>query len=148
MLCEGIGEILSPLNAFDHVPLILVKPDFGISTPWAFGQLDLMNLGPRPDHSRLLKAMANKDLPAMQQATANVLETVSVRSYPVLESLKQQLKDLGAGMAMMSGSGPTVFGLFAETGQRDRAFQALKAQLPADYQLFSADTQSSGLRII
>ncbi|MBP1757407.1 MAG: 4-(cytidine 5-diphospho)-2-C-methyl-D-erythritol kinase [Firmicutes bacterium] len=147
VLCEGIGEILTPLPVFEQVPLILIKPDFGISTPWAFSQLNLADLGPRPDNSQLMTAMAQKDLAAMQTATANVLETVSLPAYPVLGELKQQLQDLGAGLAMMSGSGPTVFGLFGSVAQRDQALAQLKTQLPDTYQVFAAMTQAQGLRI-
>jgi 4-diphosphocytidyl-2-C-methyl-D-erythritol kinase len=147
VLCEGIGEILTPLPFFGQVPLILIKPDFGISTPWAFSQLNLADLGLRPDNSQLFAAMQQKDLAAMQAATANVLETVSVPTYPVLGTLKQQLQNLGAGLAMMSGSGPTVFGLFDSIAKRDQALAQLKTQLPDTYQVVAAMTQAQGLRI-
>ncbi len=148
VLCEGIGEIMTPLATLDQVPLILVKPDFGIATPWAFSQLDLAELGPRPDHARLISAMQNKDLTAMREATANVLETVSIKAHPVLDSLKLQLRELGAGLAMMSGSGPTVFGLFDTAALRDQAFIAIKSQLPVSYQCFAANTQAFGQHIV
>lgn len=147
-LCEGIGEIMTPLDNFDHVPLILVKPDFGIATPWAFSQLSLADLGPRPDTEKLVSGMRRKDLAAMREATANVLETVSIKAHPVLVTLKSQLAELGAGMAMMSGSGPTVFGLFDSAAQRDLAFQAIKDRLPATYQCFTANTQAFGQHIV
>jgi len=148
VLCTGIGEILTPLEAFARVPLILVKPDFGISTPWAFQRYDENPATVHPNHSKLFSAMQQRDLPAMQDATANVLETVSIQAHPILDSLKQHLLDLGAGMALMSGSGPTVFGLFRETAHRDRAYAALEQRLPDGYRIFSATTRGQGLRIV
>lgn len=148
VLCTGIGEILTPLEAFARVPLILVKPDFGISTPWAFQRFDEYPAAVRPNHSKLFSAMQRRDLQAMQDATANVLESVSLKAHPILDSLKQQLLDLGAGMAQMSGSGPTVFGLFRETAHRDRAYAALEQRLPDGYRIFSATTLGHGLRIL
>ncbi|MDD2459241.1 MAG: 4-(cytidine 5'-diphospho)-2-C-methyl-D-erythritol kinase [Eubacteriales bacterium] len=147
VLCTGIGEILTPLEAFARVPLILVKPDFGISTPWAFQRYDENPALLHPNHSRLFSAMQRRDLFAMQEATANVLESVSIKVHPILDSLKQQLLDLGAGMALMSGSGPTVFGLFRETAHRDRAHAALEKRLPDGYRIFSVTTRGQGLRI-
>ena len=148
VLCTGIGEILTPLEAFARVPMILVKPDFGISTPWAFQRYDEHPEGPHPNHSHLFSAMQRRDLSAMQEATANVLESVSIKAHPILDSLKQQLLDLGAGMALMSGSGPTIFGLFREAAHRDRAYATLETRLPDGYRIFSATTRSQGLRIV
>ncbi|MDD2534089.1 MAG: 4-(cytidine 5'-diphospho)-2-C-methyl-D-erythritol kinase [Eubacteriales bacterium] len=140
VLCEGIGEIMTPLVAFEQTPMILIKPDFGISTPWAFSQLNLENLGPRPDYDRLYAAMTTHNLVAMDAATANVLETVALPAYPVLDDLKARLKTLGAGFSRMSGSGPTVFGLFDTVALRDAAYQALTAELPKTYQVISCET--------
>ncbi len=147
-LCTGVGEILTPLEAFARVPLILIKPDFGISTPWAFQRYDENPATSHPNHSRLFSAMQRHDLKAMQDASVNVLESVSLTAHPVLDSLKQHLLDLGAGMALMSGSGPTIFGLFRETAHRDRAHAALEKRLPDGYQIFSVTTRGQGLRVI
>lgn len=148
VLCEGIGEVMTPLKPFTGVPLILVKPDFGISTPWAFSQLKLADLGQRPQPEQLLAALDARDLAQLEAATANVLETVALEAQPVLRDLKARLKALGAGLAMMSGSGPTVYGLFADPATRDQALQILKSELPASYQLFAAETQAEGCKLV
>ena len=148
VLCEGIGEILTPLPPLQTTPLLLVKPDFGLKTPWVFSQLDLGHLGPRPDHPRLLAALARGDLAAAQSCTANVLETVSTMAHPELGQLKSRLAALGSTMAMMSGSGPTIFGLFADTDARDEAAAALTRELPASWQLIRSETCAQGQRIV
>lgn len=146
VLCEGIGEILTPVAAFTPIPLLLIKPDFGISTPWSFSQLNFQNLGPRPDHGRLFEAMAARDLLTMDAVTANVLETVAIPVYPILNELKDRLKSLGAGFARMSGSGPTVFGLFDSIATRDTAQKTLKAELPDSYRVLACETQAMGVQ--
>jgi 4-diphosphocytidyl-2-C-methyl-D-erythritol kinase len=149
VLCTGIGDQLQPLPPFDHLPLLLIRPDFGIATPWAFQRYDEQPAAlNRPDHERLLAAMQRRDLRAMQEATANVLEAVAFRAHPILDSLKQMLQELGAEMALMSGSGPTIYGLFADAAKRDRANAAIHARLPDGYRVFSAATRSVGLRLV
>lgn len=146
-LCEGIGEILTPLPAFDGLSVLLVKPDFGLSTPWVFSQLDLARLGSRPDQPALIDAMRQRDLEAMRQATANVLESVSIKAHPVLNEIRGRLTQLGAGLAMMSGSGPTVFGLFADSETCDQAMAILRAEWPDSLSLYRTVTQASGLTV-
>jgi 4-diphosphocytidyl-2-C-methyl-D-erythritol kinase len=148
VLCEGIGEILTPLPSLPATPLLLVKPDFGLKTPWVFSQLDLENLGPRPDHPRLLAALASGDLAAARERTANVLETVSTQAHPELGQLKARLTALGSPLAMMSGSGPTVFGLFADSDTRDEAVAVLTRELPPSWQLIRSETCAQGQRIV
>ncbi|MBP7401389.1 MAG: 4-(cytidine 5'-diphospho)-2-C-methyl-D-erythritol kinase [Clostridia bacterium] len=128
-LCEGIGEYISPLPPFSDVPAILVKPGFGVSTAWVFAHLDRDHLGVRPDNGRLIRAMAARDLRRMAAAAGNVLESVTVSAYPLLAQIKRQLTEAGAGFAAMSGSGPTVFGLFDDEAKRDRAAESLAEHL-------------------
>ncbi len=144
VLCEGIGEALTPLPPFTGVPLLLVKPDFGLSTPWVFRQLNLASLGLRPDHPAIQAALAAFDLEGLAVSTANVLESVSIPAHPELSLIKQALHEAGATVAMMSGSGPTVFGLFANSQLRDAAQAVLPARLPPRCQLLAAETVSLG----
>ena len=113
-LCEGIGEYITPLPSFADVPAIIVKPSFSVSTAWVFSHLDRDNLGVRPDTARLIQAMAIPDLHQMAGTAGNVLESVTASTYPLLPQIKRWLIEGGAGMAAMSGSGPTVFGLFGD----------------------------------
>ena len=120
-LCEGIGEYITPLPSFADVPAIIVKPSFSVSTAWVFSHLDRDNLGVRPDTARLIQAMAIPDLHQMAGTAGNVLESVTASTYPLLPQIKRWLIEGGAGMAAMSGSGPTVFGLFGDVLRRDIA---------------------------
>lgn len=146
VLCEGIGEILSPLPDFADIPLILIKPDFGVSTPWAFSQLDLQNPGRRPDLLQVKQALLERNLEALSLSAANVLETVALTAHPVLAEIKNQLLLSGAQFAQMSGSGATVFGLYADDLTRDLALDALSKNLPASYRVIASRTQREGIQ--
>ncbi len=148
VLCEGIGERLTPLPAFTEIPMILIKPDFGISTPWAFSQLNLQNPGKRPQLDAVKQALTARNLPELDAASANLLETVAINTHPILQDLKSRLVHLGAGFAQMSGSGATIFGLFADAQTRDRAIASLSEQLPKSYQVIAAQTQNEGIRTV
>ncbi len=148
VFCEGIGEQLTPLPALDQVPVLLLKPDFGLSTPWVFNHLDRNHLGQRPDHQVILDALKTKDLSRLAAHTANVLESVSLPAYPVLRHLKELLRESDASLVLMSGSGPTVFGLFDNQAACDLAMKQLIPKLPPATQLFSTRTASCGPQVI
>ncbi len=124
-LCEGIGEILSPITPLKEIPVVLVKPDFGVSTPWVFSRINLNYLGKRPDTQSVIDAILRKDLTSLFDNTANVLESVTLPSYPVLLDIKNALTLFGAKGAMMSGSGPTVFGVFETREQANDAAEKM-----------------------
>jgi 4-diphosphocytidyl-2-C-methyl-D-erythritol kinase len=144
VLCEGIGEQLSVLQAFDGLPLLLCKPAFSLSTAWAYQQMDLLRAGTRPDQAAVLDALARRDLNALARSTANVLEMVSLQAFPLLQEIKSQLSAAGASVVLMSGSGPTVYGLFENTGLRDSAMRSLVRQVPENTLIRSAITVSCG----
>jgi len=125
-ICTGIGEILESLPAPGNVPVVLVKPDFGVSTPWVFEHLDLSHLEKRPDTTLVIRSIREQDMPAMFAATANVLESVTLPAYPILAKIKKALLDLGAIGSLMSGSGPSVFGIFKTEEQAEAAAAEIK----------------------
>ena len=147
-LCEGIGEYITPLPPFADVPAIIVKPSFGVSTAWVFSHLDRENLGVRPDTSRLIQAMALPDLHQMAGAAGNVLESVTASAYPLLPQIKRWLIEGGAGMAAMSGSGPTVFGLFADETRRDLAARLFSEKYSQAGEVFCSRTITGGPRVV
>ncbi len=113
-LARGRGEILTPLPVC-HLPhLVLVKPDFQISTGAVYGLLDLENMGSRPDTAAFLEAWGKCDIISIACHMGNVLETVSIKKYPALEDIRQEMLDRGALGAVMSGSGPTMVGIFPD----------------------------------
>ncbi len=144
VLCEGIGERLTPLPSFAGVPVLLCKPDFGLSTPWVFSRLDLKHLGHRPDQSAVQSCLREMDLPGLAKATANVLESVSLPAYPVLQTLKREICAAGATLALMSGSGPTVFGLFRNESACMQARSELPARMPAGTLVLATRTAVGG----
>lgn len=126
MLSEGIGEVLSPLPAPPEAFLVIAKPDINVSTAFVYGNLHADLLQCHPDIDGMIKALREGDLRGITDRFGNVLETVTVREYPVIEEIKELLRAEGAENALMSGSGPTVFGVFREEDAAKRAAQAVE----------------------
>lgn len=143
-LCEGIGEYTTPLVPFDGVPLLIVKPAFGVSTAWVFSHLDSKNLGVRPDNPRVIRAMAAADLRLLSQTTGNVLESVTITAYPLLAQIRRWLLDSGAGMAAMSGSGPAMFGLYDDSARCAQAVGTIRKALGSAGEVLCTRTVSNG----
>ena len=127
MLSEGIGEILTPLPAPPACYLVIAKPDINVSTAFVYGNLHADRLTEHPDIDGMIKAIREGSLEGMTDRLGNVLETVTVREYPVIEELKELLRAQGAENALMSGSGPTVFGIFREKEVAESAAGAVAA---------------------
>lgn len=122
MLSEGIGEILTPLTPFKDVWVVLVKPDISVSTAYVYTHLDLPNLKYHPDTDKAIECIDNGDIAGLSNVLSNVLETVTVPEYPVLTEIKEFLVQNGAEGSLMSGSGPTVFGIFKNKEDARRAY--------------------------
>lgn len=127
-LSEGIGEKLTRIRDLTHCWMVIIKPDFGVSTVWAYKALDEhikvhgdgQNL--HPDIDRLIEAIEGENIKDIAGNMGNILETVTVKEHPELHEIKKKLTDAGALAALMSGSGPTVFGIFEDEYQADKAF--------------------------
>ena len=126
MLSEGIGEILTPLPAPPAAYLVIAKPDINVSTAYVYGNLHADSLAWHPDIDGMIDALRKQDLGGITGRLGNVLETVTVREYPVIERIRELLKMQGAENALMSGSGPTVFGIFKEKETAERAAEAVE----------------------
>ena len=116
-ICRGRGEIVEPVECKLSAAVLLVNPGFGISTKWAYENWSAMAgtlTGKPPEVSLLVRALAEDDLAALGRCLYNSLEAPSVRKYPVLRLLKETMTGHGAAGVLMSGSGATVFGLFAD----------------------------------
>lgn len=123
MLAEGIGEVLSELAPFAGVNLVLLKPKIGVSTAWVYKNLDLSKPGERPDTELLKDALTRRDIRAVAENMRNVLESVTIPRFEVVRKAKDRLLELGALGSMMSGSGPSVFGLFADRESALKAYE-------------------------
>lgn len=125
-LAEGIGERLTGLPDAPECTLLIARPDIAVSTKFVYENLHLDTLERHPDIDGMLKAVYEQDLDAMAARLGNVLESVTVREYPVIEKLKHWMKENGAVNALMSGSGPTVFGIYREKREAQKACALLR----------------------
>ena len=131
-LSEGIGEVLTPVANTLDVHVLLVKPDIGISTKEVYTALDGIEDPLHPDIDGILEALRNNDLAGMCAKMGNILEEVSCKMSPVINDIKKKMLELGADGSMMSGSGPTVFGLFSDSKKAEAAYNEFKASKFAD----------------
>lgn len=125
-LAEGIGEKLTSLPPVPNYYVLLVKPDIDVSTKFVYTNLKADELKHHPDIDGQIHALEQKDFKTLILKMENVLESVTVKEYPVIDQIKQKLIRLGALNAMMSGSGPTVFGVFEEEEKANYAYQKMK----------------------
>lgn len=125
-LAEGIGEKLTPLPPAPKCYVLIGKPGISVSTKFVYGNLQLGQLDSHPDIDGMIAAIAKKDLYGMSEQMGNVLESVTIGQYPVIEKIKSHMKSCGAVNALMSGSGPTVFGLFDDKEKADYAYRRLR----------------------
>jgi 4-diphosphocytidyl-2-C-methyl-D-erythritol kinase len=148
VLCTGIGDIMTPLTPLGDWPVILVKAPFGISTPEVFRKYDDRHPGRRPEHEIFLPALERPDWQQMSCAAGNALESVVFQAHPQLMNIKNQLNAAGALLAQMSGSGPTMFGVFADQAAQNNAILQLRSLSASGYSLFKAQMVPAGIRII
>ena len=127
-LAEGRGEVLTDLPPLPTCTFVLCKPDFGIPTPTLFARVDGAELTARPDIGGMTAALAVGDLEGVAARLGNVFEEVLPPEYREVFTIKERLRELGAMNAAMSGSGPTVFGIFRCRTEAERAAAALKAR--------------------
>lgn len=132
-LCEGIGEVITPLKPFKNHILILVKPNFGVSTKEVYKNLDISKIFKHPDTDALIKAMEEDKLEEVCSGMKNLLENVTLRKYPVLKRIKEDMIKMGAMGSMMSGSGPTIFAFFDDMLKAQRCYDKFKAQYKEVY---------------
>lgn len=148
-LCEGIGEIVTPLPPLTGHPLLLLNPGFGIPTPAAFRTFDDQAEPRHPDTEAVCDAVRRRDLSALARTARNVLEPIALAAHPRLADALDWLMARGAPLVRMSGSGPTLFALFPDTedGLRMREDAAAAAEAEARFRGFAvlrARTRESG----
>ena len=113
-LCEGRGEILTPLPDLPTTTFLIVKPPVRVSTAAVYGNLRADKIGERPDTDGAISAISRGDREAVAVRMFNVLETVTAKEHPEIDMIKREMIDFGAIGSVMSGSGPTVIGLFTD----------------------------------
>ena len=132
-LCEGVGEIITPLVPFKNRILVLVKPNFGVSTREVYKSLDISRIYKHPDTEGLIRAMQAEELQEVCNGMKNLLENVTLRKYPVLKRIKEDMIKMGAMGSMMSGSGPTIFAFFEDMLTAQRCYDKFKTQYKEVY---------------
>lgn len=127
-LSEGIGEILTPLPAVPQCQVLIAKPGVSVSTKFVYENLHANELRPEqhPDIDGMIEAIHRQDIHGIASHFGNVLETVTVPAYPVIQEIKDSMMEHGAIGSMMSGSGPTVFGLFTSPKAAASAYEELR----------------------
>lgn len=126
VLAEGIGERLTALPALPRCTVLLAKPSVSVSTKLVYEKLDSKEILKHPDIDGLIGGLKSGSLCEVAAHMGNVLEDVTASEYPVIESIKDLMKEEGALNSLMSGSGPTVFGLFDDKGKAKQAMQKIK----------------------
>ena len=125
-LAEGIGERLTRLPKAPQCSVLLAKPRIDVSTAFVYGHLRADEIQVHPDIDGQIASICNGDFSGMIEKMGNVLETVTIPAYPVVREIKEEMLELGAAGAMMSGSGPTVFGLFDNREKAEAAFGRMR----------------------
>lgn len=125
-LAEGIGEKLTALPPMVKCPVLIAKPQISVSTKFVYENLRLNDKTVHLDIDALVENIRKKDLNAVASEMGNGLETVTIPNYPVIAQIKEHMLEQGAVGAMMSGSGPTVFGLFEDGDTAVAAYEKMK----------------------
>lgn len=125
-LCEGIGEIITRLKPFKEKLMVVVKPNFGVSTVEAYKGFKLQEVKEHPPVNELIEAMKQENLKFVAENMGNLLELVTIKNHKEIQEIKDFILDEGALGAMMSGSGPTVFAFFDDLKKATTCAEKLK----------------------
>lgn len=126
-LSEGIGEILTTLPPMPKCHIVIAKPGISVSTKAVFGKLRVNEIEEHPDIDGIVEAIKAGSLTDIASRLGNTLEEVTIKDYPVIAQIKEEMIAQGALGALMSGSGPTVFGIFDDEKKAKNAYTVLKA---------------------
>ena len=142
-LSEGIGEILTQLPAPPKAHLLIAKPDINVSTKFVYENLHADTLSYHPDIDGMVQALKEGSLKGITDRMGNVLETVTEKEYPVIKQIKEEMRKAGAENSLMSGSGPTVFGIYRKKETAKKAYETIK-ELGLAKQIFVTEFAEPG----
>ncbi|GAA0116811.1 4-(cytidine 5'-diphospho)-2-C-methyl-D-erythritol kinase [Clostridium senegalense] len=125
-LCEGVGEVVTKLKPFKNKILVVVKPNFGVSTKDVYKALEINKIHKHPETEKLITAMKQENIKYVSKNMRNVLENVTIKKHLLIKQLKEEMMKNGALGSMMSGSGPTVFGFFEDMLKAQDCYDKLK----------------------
>lgn len=135
-LSEGIGEILTPLPPLPECHILLVKPDISVSTKFVYENLRLDNNIKHPDITEMKAALGEGSLSHLSRCMDNILQTVTIKSHPIITDIKSKMREQGALVSLMSGSGPTVFGIYEDLETAKKAYYYFKENRSFGRQVF------------
>ncbi len=135
IFATGRGEIMRRVADFPETPIVLAKPQVSVSTPWAYRSYDAHPPEYHPNNAAFLDALARGDRTRCADLICNVLEPVTEAVHPVIGDYRARMQEHGAICAMMSGSGPTVFGLFTDERTAADAAEAFRLETDAEVHL-------------
>ncbi len=127
-LSEGIGEKLTSLPPIPDCHIVVAKPPISVSTKFVYEHLDANGIEKHPDIDGMIRAIEEGSLSGIAERMENVLETVTIPEYPVIDKIKDCMRQQGAMNALMSGSGPTVFGIFEKEEDALRTKELIRKQ--------------------
>jgi 4-diphosphocytidyl-2-C-methyl-D-erythritol kinase len=125
-LCEGIGEVITALKPFKDKLLVVVKPNFGVSTVGTYKAFDINSIKAHPETEKLIVAMDNDEIRYVAENMMNLLELVTIKNHSEIQDIKEFMTNNGSIGSMMSGSGPTVFGFFEDMLTAQKCYEKLK----------------------
>lgn len=131
-LSEGIGEILTPLPSIPDCKILIAKQPVGVSTKFVYEHLDEQGIETHPDVDGMVQAIREGNLLGITNRMGNVLENVTIPEYPVIDQIKKCMIEQGALNAMMSGSGPTVFGIYEDREKAEKTKRIIQDRNLAD----------------
>jgi 4-diphosphocytidyl-2-C-methyl-D-erythritol kinase len=137
MRAYGRGELLETLPAMPQAFVVLAKPPVGVSTAWVYGNYRAAKVNYHPDIAGMIACLGQRDYDGVASRLCNVLESVTIPAYPAVAQIKQLMSDCGAA-SLMSGSGPTVFGLVSDRVQAEKIAIRLRNEVKA--QVYVAET--------
>lgn len=135
-LAEGIGEQLKKIKAMPKLLFLIANPNISVSTRWVYGKL---SLDPERQTAHLEVPNSYRTKRDVAKIVHNDLEKVTVREYPVVAEIKDEMLKLGALVSQMTGSGPTVFGIFSDKAQLLKAYERMKKKTQKGWKVFMAE---------
>jgi len=129
-IAEGIGDVLTPIanNGHDNSFIVLVRPPIYVSTKHIFEDFDISKISERSDFDGLVNSLSTGNVSGLSGRLCNQLEAVTIKKYPIIAEIKASLLKNGALGTLMSGSGPTVFGIFDNKHTAGNAIRNIRAQ--------------------